>query len=208
MRHSGIGDFIDTASCAVFLEHRRCPRHCGQLLVGKDAARHLSQECPNREEICPAGCGDRLLGYEIDDPEQHPTVCPMKRAMDAVESAIQASAVKDYRLAMEAVYAERDHARARIKARGERDPGPVFSTPGCTKRLRGLNEEGLNLLSRARRHSKERLTWVIGVASLGPGDGTAASEVPPGAARYWDTMETSKESFPGPRGPGTFPRLS
>ena len=25
------------------------------------------------------------------------------------------------------------------------------------------------------------------------GDGTAASEVPPGAGRYWDTMEVSKE---------------
>lgn len=101
--------------------------------------------------------------------------------------------MKDYRSALEDVYLERDRARARLKSRGEKDPGPIFMTPGCQKTLRRLEAEGHNLLTRARRQSKEKLTWVIGLASLGPGDGTAASEVPPGAARYWDTMEWSKE---------------
>ncbi|CAK8985734.1 unnamed protein product [Durusdinium trenchii] len=112
---------------------------------------------------------------------------------ELVEKALQESNVKDYRSALEDVYLERDRARARLKSRGEKDPGPIFMTPGCQKTLRRLEAEGHNLLTRARRQSKEKLTWVIGLASLGPGDGTAASEVPPGAARYWDTMEWSKE---------------
>ena len=52
----------------VFLEHRRCPRHCGTLFTGKakfsctrigqglghswqEAARHLAHECPNRKML-------------------------------------------------------------------------------------------------------------------------------------------------------------
>eukprot|EP00439_Symbiodinium_sp_Y106_P069527 s2133_g11.t5 len=193
MQHNGIGDFIETASCAVFFEHRRCPRHCGALFTGKEAARHLAHECPNREEICPYGCGDRLFGHEIDDGGEHPPECPMNLALAKVEAALKASAVKEYRLALENVYVERDRARARFKARGERDPGPVFTTPECQQRVRRVEAEGLNLLTRARRASKERLQWVIALAALGPGDGTASSQVPPGAARYWDTMDVSKE---------------
>jgi len=193
MQHNGIGDFIETASCAVFFEHRRCPRHCGALFTGKEAARHLAHECPNREEICPYGCGDRLFGHEIDDGGEHPPECPMNLALAKVEAALEASAVKEYRLALENVYVERDRARARFKARGERDPGPVFTTPECQQRVRRVEAEGLNLLTRARRASKERLQWVIALAALGPGDGTASSQVPPGAARYWDTMDVSKE---------------
>ncbi|CAE7871789.1 Ank2 [Symbiodinium microadriaticum] len=193
MQHNGIGDFIETASCAVFFEHRRCPRHCGALFTGKEAARHLAHECPNREEICPYGCGDRLFGHEIDDGGEHPPECPMNLALVRVEAALEASAVKEYRLALENVYVERDRARARFKARGERDPGPVFTTPHCQQRVRRVEAEGLNLLTRARRASKEKLQWVIALAALGPGDGTASSQVPPGAARYWDTMDVSKE---------------
>jgi len=117
----------------------------------------------------------------------------MNLALVAVEVALSQDAVKEYRMAMENVYAERDRARARFKARGERDPGPVFTTPGCQRRVRSVEAQGLDLLARARRNSKEKLTWVIGLAALGPGDGTAASQVHPGAARYWDTMEVSKE---------------
>ncbi|CAE7454771.1 Ank2 [Symbiodinium natans] len=117
----------------------------------------------------------------------------MNLALANVEAALEASAVKEYRLSLENVYAERDRARARFKARGERDPGPVFTTPPCQQRVRRVEAEGLNLLARARRASKEKLQWVIALAALGPGDGTAASQVPPSAARYWDTMDVSKE---------------
>lgn len=193
MKHYGIGDFIHTASNVVFLEQRQCPKHCGKVITGKDAQKHFAEECPNRQIHCPHGCGELVFGYQADDVTQHPAVCTMKSALETVQAALDEELVKEYRIAMDAVYLERDRARARLKAQGEKDPGPIFLTKACQIEVRRLEAEGHNLLTRARRQAKEKLVGIIGTACLGPGDGTAASQVPPGAARYWDTMEWSKE---------------
>jgi len=186
-----VGDFIDTAACAVFLEHRACPRHCGELLMGKDWQHHLDNECSERELMCVLGCGEVVSGYQMDSGE-HAQVCPMNMYLERAERALQESSVKEYRLAMENAYEERERARARIRARAERDPGAVFTTLEVKQRVRRIEAEGHNLLSRARRKVKEKLVNVIAVASQGadadkPAQGTTS------AAKFWDTINNSKE---------------
>eukprot|EP00913_Durusdinium_trenchii_P022151 g20812.t1 len=67
---------------------------------------------------------------------QHWLIMSLNCRSELVEKALQESNVKDYRSALEDVYLERDRARARLKSRGEKDPGPIFMTPGCQKTLR------------------------------------------------------------------------
>jgi len=185
------GDFIDTARCAVFLEHRACPRHCGALLMGKDWQYHLDYECPERELMCTLGCGMRVSGEEFDSGE-HAKTCPMNMYLERAERALQESAVKEYRLAMENAYQERERARGRIKARAERDPGSVFTSLECKQRVRRIEAEGHNLLSRARRKAREKLVNVIAVACQGE-DAGKPSDGPTSAAKFWDTIDNSKE---------------
>lgn len=188
----GLSDYHDSAAkCALFLEHRACPRHCGELLVGKTFQRHLDELCPFREVICKFGCGERVLGGDLDDGT-HQANCPMNLYLSRAEAALRESAVKEYRLAMEGAYAEREQARARIMSRAERDPGAVFNTPESRARVRGIEAKGHDLLTRARRKAREKLVNVIATASLGP-EAAEAADGPTSAAKFWDTMENTKE---------------
>eukprot|EP00930_Biecheleria_cincta_P033932 TRINITY_DN23481_c0_g1_i1.p1 TRINITY_DN23481_c0_g1~~TRINITY_DN23481_c0_g1_i1.p1 ORF type:complete len:729 (+),score=122.91 TRINITY_DN23481_c0_g1_i1:38-2188(+) len=188
----GLSDYHETAAkCALFLEHRACPRHCGELLIGKDFQRHMDEECPFRQVLCRYGCGDSTYGYEQDGGD-HVADCPMNIYLTRAEAALRESAVKEYRLAMEGAYAERENARMRIMARKERDPGPVFTSAECRKRVGAIESKGHDLITKSRRKAREKLVSVIAIASMGP-EAAEATEAPMSAAKLWDAVDNTKE---------------
>eukprot|EP00933_Yihiella_yeosuensis_P030915 TRINITY_DN2445_c1_g2_i1.p1 TRINITY_DN2445_c1_g2~~TRINITY_DN2445_c1_g2_i1.p1 ORF type:complete len:763 (+),score=164.14 TRINITY_DN2445_c1_g2_i1:76-2364(+) len=186
---------------AQFLGVRACPKHCGELIQGKYWKTHLEEECPYREVLCSMGCGQLVLGGELDDGTHFQT-CPLSTFLDRAEVALREFAVKEYRLALEGAYKERTVARARIKAMGGfKDPGAGnWATEAAAKRVHEIETEGHNLFTRARRKAADKLIAVISLASIGVKTGVDDHEPsvpvcdePGGAMKFWDSLQSYDE---------------
>jgi len=161
-------------------------------VLGKRFDLHLAEECPHRQQVCPEGCGEKILGSLM---EGHRKACPMGTFLHRAEAAIRESSVREYRLAYDGMYAERDRAKARTRARGEREPwGPKgWPSRRCEIRVGNIESESRALVQRARRRAVEHLTAAIAAAGADPSLGEEekkTEKAPVNALKYWDAFNS------------------
>lgn len=175
---------------AVLWASHFCPLRCGAQILGKNYERHINDECPQRQALCPEGCGEQILGSLL---ARHRAECPMNLLLTRAETAIRESSMREYRLAVDGAYEERERARARIVARGEEDPGPRgWPSQRSRIRIEKLEAGSRQLVQRSRRRAMEHLTAAIASAGADPNQAPAATGGV-NALRYWDAFNNTDQ---------------
>lgn len=183
---------------AVLLAPHFCPLRCGEQILGKHLDQHMQEECPKRQALCPEGCGERIAGHALE--EHRRASCPMNILLTRAESAIRENSMREYRLAVDGVYQEREHARARVHARGEEGFGwKGWPSQRCRFRVEKIEAESRQLVQRSRQRAREHLTAAIAAAGAEAASEPGKKEGPVNALKYWDAFNNVKTTERGAR---------
>lgn len=185
--------FYDTGKC-VFRNAHYCPLRCGETIFLKDKEDHVNNRCVNRKALCPRGCGERIVGSVLDSG-QHDPACAMAAYLEKAELALRECNIKDLRKAMDGAHRERGLARAKMVARGEKDPGPNgWTTEPCTRRVDRIQVETAELLTRCRNRAKERLVAALALYTAPSANKEYEKEKSgiPSAFKFWDQLHSDE----------------
>jgi ankyrin repeat protein len=165
-----------------FMKPCLCPNKCGQIVLQRDFDSHVHHTCLMREVLCPEGCGNLVLGKDM---RSHAKVCIMVTLCERAEVAVRERALKELKLVMAELYAERERAAARHVSHNGAMSLRGWATLALAVRVGKIEAAMKELVMRCRRKSKDNLVQALSTAADG---GKSAQAGPQSAFKQLDKL--------------------